>query len=200
MMQASAPPARQNYPQQGPPLGHGYPQNAGYGPGAPAQGQPTPVGYPPQQQMAAFAHEPEERDWNDGLCDCCGDCGLCCDVMWCFWCTHSRVYSAAVDDLPNTFNCGICCLMFLCTHLAVGHFVNTAIAYVTRSNVRQKYRLRGSCCGDFLKTFCCMACATCQEHKQLSKMGMNPGHTCCSPSTNYIVQPHAPRAGYSNGA
>lgn len=44
-------------------------------------------------------------------------------------------------------------------------------------NIREKYNLEGSCCGDFCKSFCCPCCAVMQHEKEVDAREALLGHS-----------------------
>ncbi|KAJ9460534.1 hypothetical protein DIPPA_60507 [Diplonema papillatum] len=141
--------------------------------------------------------------WTVGPCDCLQDFGLCCDVLWCMPCMQGRIYSAASHDQPDTMNplvcCGICVLQMWIP--ALGWLVNGVMNCTTRSTIERKYMIEENTCADCCLSFFCPLCTICQHHVELSKRGMNPGHTCCEPSRQFVAQPPpaAVQPGYSTG-
>jgi len=87
---------------------------------------------------------------------------------WCcgYWCPcvlysriHYRLRTRNVEDL-NGFSC---CNGACWTSYCWGPPVHSR----QRDEIRYRYKLNGSCCGDYLRHACCGPCTLCQEEKEV---------------------------------
>lgn len=118
-----------------------------------------------------------QRQWHDGLCDCCSDMGLCCDVYWCTPCSAARMCNA-IDGSRDNFDGALCFAIFLLTEYA--NQLGT-VSMILRYRIIAKYNI-----GDegvimtFFKAQCCPLCSMCQTHRMLThSLKIWPGGTCC---------------------
>ncbi|XP_031730969.1 placenta associated 8, tandem duplicate 2 [Anarrhichthys ocellatus] len=84
-------------------------------------------------------------EFQTGLCDFCDDCGTCCYGLFCYACLGCSIASA-MDE---------CCLC--------------GLGMTIRSVYRTKYNINGSLCNDFMMTWCCPICATCQLKRDIDR-------------------------------
>ncbi|KAF3701750.1 Placenta-specific gene 8 protein [Channa argus] len=85
----------------------------------------------------------QPSDFQTGLCDCCDDIGTCCFGLWCYPCLGCSIASA-MDE---------CCLC--------------GLGVPIRAVYRTKYNIRGSLCNDFMTSWCCPVCSTCQLKRDI---------------------------------
>ncbi|KAI0064859.1 PLAC8-domain-containing protein [Artomyces pyxidatus] len=112
-----------------------------------------------------------QREWSFGLCSACGDCGTCCMAWWCpcivYGKNRQRLDYLQTRGVPRpdggeTFN-SHCMLDCLLGCVGIGWVLNIG----TRSDVRARYRIRGSVCGDCCVAYWCVPCDLVQEHREL---------------------------------
>ncbi|KAM4581040.1 cornifelin homolog [Odontesthes bonariensis] len=89
--------------------------------------------------------------WSTNVCDCCDDCGICL----CATC------------IPCILGCNVaqnsgesCCLPFL-----------PGAMIALRTSIRNKYRIDGSVCDDWLIMACCPLCGLCQMAREQKTRG-----------------------------
>eukprot|EP01061_Rhynchopus_euleeides_P026508 TRINITY_DN4328_c0_g1_i1.p1 TRINITY_DN4328_c0_g1~~TRINITY_DN4328_c0_g1_i1.p1 ORF type:complete len:255 (+),score=59.79 TRINITY_DN4328_c0_g1_i1:89-766(+) len=130
-----------------------------------------------------FANPPPQvNEWAYGLCDCCQDVGLCCDVYWCTPCMLSRLHPAVEDGISDTFSFPVCAL--LCGAWAmVGSLACCLHVWYLRDRTRLAFGIQGNPCADCCTAWMCLQCAVCQMHRELRSRGVDPGVTCCKSST-----------------
>eukprot|EP01064_Diplonema_japonicum_P001546 TRINITY_DN11015_c0_g1_i2.p1 TRINITY_DN11015_c0_g1~~TRINITY_DN11015_c0_g1_i2.p1 ORF type:complete len:163 (+),score=26.33 TRINITY_DN11015_c0_g1_i2:54-542(+) len=120
--------------------------------------------------------------WSKGLCSCCDDCSLCCDLYFCGNCDIARMDASLKGEQNDANWC--CCIIISCLPLA------SCIALCQqRAKIRGMYGIDGGCPTDFLATFCCGLCAASQQYREMTLRGLNPGYCCCKPKpvANVIV-------------
>ena len=100
--------------------------------------------------------------WDTGLFDCFDDFSVALITYFCEPC-QAAYNEAAVSDKE----CG--CIHF-CGALCAGPTHTIAV----RGQIRQKYQIDGSVCGDVCTVAFCALCAVCQHTRQLDKKGASP--------------------------
>ena len=93
--------------------------------------------------------------WNQGLCNCCGDIESCLCGTFCSPCLAYR--NAESIDEPGWLYC-----LLSCTHAL------PAPMWMLRRLTREKYNIEGSSLEDAAAAFCCPCCLNVQlgaEHK-----------------------------------
>ncbi|KAK9833117.1 hypothetical protein WJX74_007900 [Apatococcus lobatus] len=96
------------------------------------------------------------QSWHHDLCDCMGDCGICCCGLWCLPC----LYGDNNKQLRGS-GAGPCCLYFwlsCCVCFIAGPF---------REELRERHNLQERPCGDCCVHCCCSPCAVCQEAREI---------------------------------
>ncbi|XP_041925737.1 cornifelin homolog B-like [Alosa sapidissima] len=94
--------------------------------------------------------------WNTGLFDCCDDFSSCCYHYWCFWCIACK----------TSEKYGECLCMPLVDFLGLGGSV-PAFAMALRSDMRERYGIRGTMVEDFMFSSVFPACVYCQISREL---------------------------------
>jgi Cys-rich protein (TIGR01571 family) len=174
----SPPVQYQQNPQQPQPIYDPYPQQQQVASAIPAAGVPV-----------------LSRPWEYGFFDCFDDMETCpyppppgltnysqqdavltstgCLGFWCpcvlFGRTHARVVnpSAAPDSINGyCFSWAAICLGGVVFGLP--HGCMWILQMFNREDIRSKYRLDGSSCGDYVRSFWCWWCALCQEEKEVA--------------------------------
>eukprot|EP00301_Raphidiophrys_heterophryoidea_P025750 c8710_g1_i2.p1 GENE.c8710_g1_i2~~c8710_g1_i2.p1 ORF type:complete len:120 (-),score=26.07 c8710_g1_i2:258-584(-) len=104
--------------------------------------------------------------WSTGLCDCWGDCRLCCLVTWCGPCVIGQVASLLQTGDPGSF-VGDTNTFLVIMLLGLSGF-SIVIPFLTctqRTKIRAKYNLPAQPCNDCCLHFFCGSCAIAQEWK-----------------------------------
>ncbi|KAJ8763433.1 hypothetical protein K2173_002316 [Erythroxylum novogranatense] len=119
--------------------------------------------------VAAMHFHASAGSWSTGLCHCFDDPQICFITCFCPCITFGQIAEIVNRRSPSCVRCGTvyallaltgCPCLFSCFY---------------RSVLRAQYDLEESPCPDCLVHFCCEACALCQEHRQLRKMGFDMG-------------------------
>ncbi|XP_035524025.1 placenta-specific gene 8 protein-like [Morone saxatilis] len=87
----------------------------------------------------------QPSEFQTGLCDFCDDCGTCCYGLCCYPCLGCSIAS----DMDECCLCGL--------------------GMPIRSVYRTKYNIQGSLCNDFMVTWCCPVCSTCQLKRDIDR-------------------------------
>ena len=134
-----------------------------------------------------------------GLCSCCQDMGVCCDVFWCSPCSLACAYDAIIKKKPNSMNVGVC--LFTSVSGLAGYAVGAylwyglgiplhGIAYTLgcipytyttcqlRGALRPHLGMRDECGEDCVFTWFCLSCVQCQVTREAERLGMRPGRIC----------------------
>ncbi|KAK1147066.1 hypothetical protein N8T08_001805 [Aspergillus melleus] len=128
--------------------------------------RPHPAAPPTYNQVnsAEVQHVTYNKDWNYSLCDCCSPASLCltscCLPCLTFGKTQSRLQNPKLEGY-SAIN-GECAIF---TFLSFGYF-QWIYQTIKRGEMRQKYGIAGSCCGDCCATFWCGCCTLVQEEKE----------------------------------
>lgn len=101
------------------------------------------------------------NQWNNGLCGCFDDFGLCAITFF------LPCITAGKNAEKNGQNCLLCGALSICG--CIGFFTRTHIRGLTR----EQKGLEGSMFMDFILSTCCPCCALIQESKELD--GYIPG-------------------------
>jgi len=54
--------------------------------------------------------------------------------------------------------------------------MQTFLGYFQRKKIREKFGLKGGCCGDCFRHCCCPCCALIQEEKEVIQRGKGAGY------------------------
>ncbi|XP_041816479.1 placenta associated 8, tandem duplicate 2 [Chelmon rostratus] len=84
-------------------------------------------------------------EFQTGLCDICDDKSVCCYGMWCYMCLGCSI----ANDMDECCLCGL--------------------GMPIRSVYRTKYNIQGSMCEDFITSYFCPCCATCQLKRDIER-------------------------------
>jgi len=90
----------------------------------------------------------DQKSWKQGLCNPCGDCGICCCGLFCEPCL---VYKNA-EGLNKS---GVLYCLLGCISPCIP-------ALLLRNEARDQYNIEGSTCGDVTAALCCVPCVQCQ--------------------------------------
>ncbi|QIX01083.1 hypothetical protein AMS68_006600 [Peltaster fructicola] len=109
----------------------------------------------------------EEHEWNGGLCGgCCGgSCGSCLGSWFCpcfmLGRASSRQHAFPAEETGScNGSCGIFCLASVVGLACIP-------VCMKRSEIRSAHRIKGSSCGDFMASWCCMPCSIAQMNSEL---------------------------------
>ncbi|ETW76056.1 hypothetical protein HETIRDRAFT_390466 [Heterobasidion irregulare TC 32-1] len=112
-----------------------------------------------------------ERGWSHGICSCFGDCGTCCLSFWCPCIAYSqnkhRLEHLEQHGAPHPEG-GESCTGDCAIHTLLNCFgCGWVLQIGTRSDVRRRYRIRGSTCGDCCTAFWCQPCELVQDSREI---------------------------------
>jgi len=99
----------------------------------------------------------EGNAWKQSLCNCCGDCGICCCASFCSPCL---TYQTA-NDLGKS---GL-------LYLVLGCIMPCIPALLLRQEARERYNLEGDTAEDVGTAFCCTSCVMCQTAVEIKERG-----------------------------
>ncbi|KAJ7595362.1 PLAC8-domain-containing protein [Mycena floridula] len=112
-----------------------------------------------------------ERDWSNGVCDCCDAPGTCLLAWFCpciaYGKNKQRLEHLAHRGHPHPSG-GSCCTGSCMLHL----LLNTCGAAVflsccNRGDTRKRYGIKGGSCGDCCLSLWCGPCALTQESQEI---------------------------------
>ncbi|TFL02845.1 PLAC8 family-domain-containing protein [Pterulicium gracile] len=112
------------------------------------------------------------RDWSSGICSC-ADGGACCVSFFCPCITYGKVkhrYEHLHEKgYPDPEHGGGCC-----SGACWGHCLLTScfgmgwvLQIFNRTDIRKRYNIKGSGCGDCCMSFWCNPCALSQQSHEL---------------------------------
>nr|CAB3497565.1 unnamed protein product [Digitaria exilis] len=107
--------------------------------------------------------------WSFGLCDCMGDCGVCCMTCWCPCITFGRV--AEILDRGGTSCCASGAIYGLLCCFTGCHWIYSCMY---RSKMRAQFGIHVEPCCDCCVHFCCEPCVLCQHYRELKKRNFEP--------------------------
>ncbi|XP_034459125.1 placenta associated 8, tandem duplicate 2 [Hippoglossus hippoglossus] len=87
----------------------------------------------------------QPSDFQTGVCDFCDDCKTCICGLCCYMCLGFSIAS----DMNECCCCGL--------------------GMPIRSVYRTKYNIRGSMCTDFMMSWLCPVCVTCQLKRDIDR-------------------------------
>ena len=155
----------------------------------------------------------QRGDYHHGLCSCCEDMGICCDIMWCYWCNYGRLWSGA-EGKPNHMDTNKCLMIaFLGVGVPVfGMLLRTFLisytpvccgcdSWMVASLIgRTKNNwgiVRQNCIYEcFLEAYCCGFCNMVRISREMRSQGVDPGYVCCKPSTPTVSFANVVQPGY----
>ncbi|KAK6521808.1 hypothetical protein TWF506_002012 [Arthrobotrys conoides] len=159
---------QQQYQQSPPPQQfQQYPSYQEHQPSPAPQPVTTPVQPTPQPQMehkGVTNHAGKPGAWEHGMCSCFGDCGKCCMTFWCPCITYGKIqHRLRNNDMSGHSNCNGHCWGFCALGICGVQWV---MSMMQRGEIRQRYNLEGSGCGDCCRHFWCECCVLIQEDRE----------------------------------
>jgi len=124
--------------------------------------------------------------FQDGICDCCTDTGICLQTTFCTLCTLTNIQYKRDTQLTG-FDCCTCCgiMVFL---YATGSDAALAMGFAFRRELVQRYGiLEESVCKSCCLSICCWPCVICQVQREMGKRGEHAGGCCAPPPTTSMV-------------
>eukprot|EP00892_Ulva_mutabilis_P003651 jgi/Ulvmu1/1658/UM114_0028.1 len=132
--------------------------------------QQQPPTQPGMNGAPGFSGDPSKApaaagQWSSGLFDCFTDLPSCLITYFCACIGHGMVQGRAegkpwgVDSILFIVGAYLCCAH--CWYFGTKR----------RRTVREKYGLPEDPCGDLPVNCCCLACAVCQEWRELDRRG-----------------------------
>ncbi|KAF8524477.1 PLAC8-domain-containing protein [Gautieria morchelliformis] len=112
-----------------------------------------------------------EREWSNGFCSCCDDCGTCFLSAFCpcivYSQNKSRVEHLERQGYPHPDG-GASCTGDCCVHcLLAGFGFGWVLQMGARSAIRLRYRIAGGAFGDCCAACCCTPCELTQGSREL---------------------------------
>ena len=125
--------------------------------------------------MAVPYHAGVPREWSTGICDCFSDCETCCITYF----IPSITYGRNKERIEGVGNFMPDCCAFFWFHAFCFCFVS-CLSYQSRTSIRQAYNLKAEPCDDCCTHFWCLACALCQEARELKLRGATQANPALS--------------------
>ncbi|KAF3920115.1 hypothetical protein AA313_de0201968 [Arthrobotrys entomopaga] len=141
----------------------------------------VPLGPPPGQVEMAIPHQ-----WINNMFCCFGECDTCCITFCCPCITYGDIKQNLNGKERSEYNrcCNASCWGF-CGMMVCG--LQWVMSFMARGELRRKYNLKGSGCGDCFRHFCCECCALIQEEREIRVR-----KELIMPKTMYQPSPTAP--------
>merc|ERR1712087_12512 len=116
------------------------------------------------------------QEWSTDICDCFSDCESCCITFF----VPSITYGRNKERIEGVGNFLPDCCAFFWFHAFCKCFTS-CLSYQSRTSIRQAYNLKDEPCGDCCTHFWCLACALCQEARELKLRGATQANPLLRP-------------------
>ncbi|PKY08988.1 PLAC8-domain-containing protein [Aspergillus campestris IBT 28561] len=129
------------------------------------------------------------HEWSNSFWDCCSPSGTCFEGFCCPCCLHGKTSSRLRDPaLKNgkSMN-GDCCIYLLTAYLGF-HWVPLMFK---RGELRERFGIQGSGCGDCASAYFCPCCSLMQHEKEVDDQSgrmQAPGGYQAPPGMAYHAQ------------
>lgn len=130
-------------------------------------------------------HHLERRPWLYSLFACCGKCDSCLEAYFCFFCQLSRQYNMFYNLQPFIHLPFCVCLVL--SDWMLSNIPSCLLVWSLRSDIRERYSIRGSSLGDCTVSMCCTTCALQQQLLEMTVLGSFPGAFCYHESPDYVT-------------
>jgi Cys-rich protein (TIGR01571 family) len=118
--------------------------------------------------------------WQDGICDCTQDTGICCQTLCCIPCTAANMLNKR-DHGVGAFDC-CACICWLAATYGTGDRYPVWEAMSYRRELVQRYGIRDEkACNSCLLALCCTPCVYCQVQREMGKRKEHCGGCCANP-------------------
>ncbi|KLO16141.1 hypothetical protein SCHPADRAFT_230999 [Schizopora paradoxa] len=114
-----------------------------------------------------------DREWSRSCCVSMIDgFGMCCCATWCPCMAYSKIKSRMSFLERNNYphpSGGEVCTSDCCVHgtLTTLCGIGWVMQMGLRSSIRDRYRIRGTACGDLMSSCCCTPCSLAQQSLEL---------------------------------
>jgi Cys-rich protein (TIGR01571 family) len=120
--------------------------------------------------------------WQDGICSCTEDTGICCQTLFCAPCTASNIINKR-DYGVGAFDC-LSCICVLGAMYYTGNRFSGWLGIALRRELIQRYGIRDeAACNSCLLGLCCAPCVYCQVQREMGKRKEHAGGCCATPPT-----------------
>jgi Cys-rich protein (TIGR01571 family) len=127
--------------------------------------------------------------FQDGICDCFSDCGICVQSIFCSLCTFANILNKR-ETMMTGCDCGTFCATMVCGYIT-GNDYYLSLVFGFRRELVQRYGiLEESVCKSCLLSVCCGPCTFCQVQREMGKRGEHCGGCCANPPANQSGLPN----------
>lgn len=121
--------------------------------------------YEPQPPPVQTVDGTDRGGWSNGFCDCCSPMGTCCCAFWGPCCLYGKTDSRLRDpQLKDGRYCSSGCALYTFISILGFHWIPLMMK---RTEIRDRFHIRGSCCGDYCAALCCSCCVLVQNEKEV---------------------------------
>jgi len=124
--------------------------------------------------------------FQDGICECTNDTGICLQTICCPLCTLANIQTKRDTGIPAC-DTGACCAIMWFWYFT-GSELPIAMAFAFRRGLVQRYGiLEESVCKSCCLSLWCAPCTFCQVQREMSARGEHAGGCCANPPPNAIL-------------
>jgi len=118
--------------------------------------------------------------FQDGICDCFSDFGVCIQSTCCTLCTLANMQFKRESGITG-FDCSSCCAIMWCYYFTGNDYV-FSLGYAFRRELVQRYGiLEESVCKSCCLSIFCWPCSICQVQREMAKRSEHCGGCCANP-------------------
>lgn len=121
--------------------------------------------------------------WQDGICSCCDDTGICCQTFWCYQCTFSNMINKR-ETGAGVCDCATCFCFMVAEYVSSYNYAFWAGMGIRRAIV-ERYGIKNeSTCSTCMLGHCCAPCSWCQIQREMGKRNEHCGGCCAKAPAN----------------
>lgn len=118
--------------------------------------------------------------WQDGLCDCTKETGICCQTLCCWPCTMANIMNKR-DTGVASCDCANFCAVVIGTYGSNNEFPSW-LSFAFRRELIMRYGIQNeTMCSSCLNATFCSPCSDCQVQREMAKRNEHCGGCCATP-------------------